>query len=182
MPQKPQWLLYFGLIALGAFSSLGIYHLVQAIAPSSPPAVSQSPTISPTITLEPESSPSPTSPPPVASPAATPTQNPPPIAEEPNQDSLSMTCSGTIQDSVDFTVYYTREAGFSRIELVPPAGQTLTSTLSYDGKNQDGHGIWRGGVAQMASVVLVHLSTDAAQRGDDVSVGYDGRWGRATCR
>ena len=174
------WLLYAGLIALGAFSSLGIYHLVQAIAPASQPDSSQSPTSSPVATLQPEASLSPTDAPPIESPS--PTQSPAPIAEEPNHDDLSMTCSGNIQNSVDFTVYYTREAGFSRIDLTPPAGQTLTSTLSYDGINEDGHGIWRGAVAQMANVVLVHLSTEAPQRGDDVSVGYDGRWGRATCQ
>lgn len=117
------------------------------------------------------------------SPTVTPTPTATVLPEEPNQDDLSMTCSGSIQDSVNFTAYFTREAGFSRIELRPvTSDRTITSYLSYDGKNDEGYGIWRGAVAQMAEVVLIHLSTEAAQRGDQVSVGYDGRWGRATCR
>lgn len=105
------------------------------------------------------------------------------ITEEPNQDDLSMTCDGMIQNDVDFTAFYTREGGFGRVELRPRMGtQTLTSQLTYDGKDNNGHGIWRGSVAQMADVVLVHLSTDAPKQGDEVSVGYDNRWGRANCR
>lgn len=106
-----------------------------------------------------------------------------PIVQEPNQDNLSMTCSGNIQNRVDFTVFFTREAGFSRIELKPrTSNTTLTAYMSYDGKNDQGQAIWRGNVNQMATVTLVHLSTAPAQRGDEVSVGYDNQWGRATCQ
>jgi len=100
----------------------------------------------------------------------------------PNSDNLTMLCPGNIQSDVDFTAYYTREAGFNRIDFSPRQGtQTLTSNLAYDGKDPEGHGIWRGNVAQMADVVLVHLSTVAPRRGDQVSVGYDNRWGRGNC-
>ncbi len=105
--------------------------------------------------------------------------------EEPNQDNLEMTCTGSITvNDIDFTVYFTREAGFSRIELKRPAtGQVFAeSFLSYDGKNAQGQAIWRGSVQEMASVTLVHLSSNPAQVGDQVSVGYDGQWGRGTCR
>lgn len=105
--------------------------------------------------------------------------------EEPNQDNLEMTCTGSITvNDIDFTVYFTREAGFSRIELKRPAtGEVFAeSFLSYDGKNAQGQAIWRGSVQQMASVTLVHLSPNPAQLGDQVSVGYDGQWGRGTCR
>lgn len=117
--------------------------------------------------------------PPAVVPPGPPTR--PPV-EEPNQDNLSMTCPGNIQGSVDFTAYFTRESGFSRIDLRPPAGNVITANLSYSGKNQEGQSIWRGSVAGMADVTLVHLSTAPARRGDQVSVGYDNRWGRGTCR
>lgn len=103
-------------------------------------------------------------------------------APQPNQNDLAMTCPGNIQADVNFTAYYTREAGFNRIDFSPSQGtQTLTSNLAYDGKDPEGHGIWRGNVAQMADVVLVHLSSVSPQRGDQVSVGYDNRWGRGNC-
>lgn len=127
-------------------------------------------------------SPSPISPGPVNPPVVPPGPSPRPPVQEPNQDSLSMTCPGNIQGSVDFTAYFTRESGFSRIDLRPPAGNVITTNLSYNGKNQEGQSIWRGSVAGMADVTLVHLSTAPARRGDQVSVGYDGRWGRGTCR
>lgn len=109
-------------------------------------------------------------------------QPPRPPRPEPNQTSLSMRCSGNIQSDVDFTAFYSRESGFSRIELQPRrSGSVLTAYLSYSGKNEQGQGIWRGGVNNMADVTLVHLSARTPQRGDEVSVGYDTRWGRATC-
>lgn len=116
----------------------------------------------------------------------TPATSPPrplPAPVEPNQDNLSMQCPGSIQDAVDFTAYFTREAGFSRVELRPrTSNQPLTAYLSYSGKNAEGQSIWRGSVAQMADVTLVHMSAAPAKSGDLVSVGYDGRWGRASCR
>ncbi|HIK57398.1 MAG TPA: hypothetical protein IGS37_19815 [Synechococcales cyanobacterium M55_K2018_004] len=103
--------------------------------------------------------------------------------QEPNQDKLTMQCSGSIQDRVDFTAYFTRELGFSRIDLRPiNPGDTLTTNLSYSGQNDQGQSIWRGSVADMADVTLVHLSSAPAQRGDQISVGYDNSWGRATCQ
>ncbi|MBD2092507.1 hypothetical protein H6F67_21905 [Microcoleus sp. FACHB-1515] len=102
---------------------------------------------------------------------------------EPNLGTLSLTCRGTIQNSVDFTAFYTREGGFNRVEFRPRTStNVLTSNLRYSGKNTRGQGIWRGAVAAAADVVLVHLSDRPVQSGDQVSIGYDGRWGRATCR
>lgn len=107
---------------------------------------------------------------------------PPRPQPEPNQTPLSMRCSGNIQNDVDFTAFYSRESGFSRIELQPRrSGSVLTAYLSYSGKNEQGQDIWRGSVNNMADVTLVHLSPRTPQRGDEVSVGYDTRWGRATC-
>jgi hypothetical protein len=107
------------------------------------------------------------------------------IAQEPNQDNLQMTCPGSIGvNDVDFTVFFTREAGFSRIEFRRRSNSQLIAeaTLSYDRENAEGQAIWRGSVNNAASVTLVQLSTGAAQPGDQVSVAYDGQWGRGTCR
>jgi hypothetical protein len=105
------------------------------------------------------------------------------VAAAPSPTNLAMTCSGTIQNGVDFTAYFNHDSGFNRIEFLPESTTTpLTSTLSYSGKNSAGQSLWRGGVSAMADVTLVHLSTLEAQYGDRISVGYDGRWGQAICR
>lgn len=108
-----------------------------------------------------------------------------PIAQEPNQDNLQMTCTGSIGvNDINFTVFFTREAGFSRVEFRRRSnGQLIAeSFLSYDRKNAKGQAIWRGSVNDAANVILVHLSTGPGQPGDQVSVSYDGQWGRGTCR
>lgn len=106
------------------------------------------------------------------------------VAQEPNQDSLQMQCNGSMASSdINFNAFFTREAGFSRIILRRRStGQQISETfLSYDRKNDKGQDIWRGSVNNAASVTLVHLSNSPAQPGDEVSVGYDGQWGRGTC-
>lgn len=103
---------------------------------------------------------------------------------EPNQDNLQMQCQGSILvNDINYTVFFTREAGFSRITLRRRSnGQVIAETfLSYDRNNAKGQAIWRGAVNDAADVTLVHLSTRPAQVGDQVSVGYDGQWGRGTC-
>lgn len=105
-------------------------------------------------------------------------------AQEPNQDSLQMTCNGSIAvNDVDYTVNFTREAGFSQINFRRrSSGQAIANTtLSFDQQNDQGQAVWRGAVNDAASVTLVHLSNQPAQRGDQVSVNYDGQWGRGTC-
>lgn len=106
------------------------------------------------------------------------------IAQEPNQDSLQMNCNGSIAaNNTEYTVFFTREAGFSRIALRHSNGQPIAETfLSFDQQNDQGQAIWRGAVNNMASVTLIHLADRPAQPGDQVSVNYDGQWGRGTCR
>lgn len=107
------------------------------------------------------------------------------VAQEPNQDNLQMTCNGSIAvNDIDYTAFFTREAGFSRIQLRRrSSGQQIAETfLSFDRQNDKGQAIWRGAVNDAASVTLVHLASRPAQPGDQVSVGYDGQWGRGTCR
>jgi hypothetical protein len=103
---------------------------------------------------------------------------------EPNQDNLQMQCPGSIGvNDVNFTAFFTREAGFSRIVLRRRStGQQIAEAfLSYDRKNAKGQDIWRGSVQGAADIVLVHLASRPAQVGDQISVGYDGQWGRGTC-
>jgi len=107
------------------------------------------------------------------------------FSQEPNQDNLQMTCNGSIGvNDIDFTVFFTREAGFSRVEFHRRSnGQLIAeSFLSYDRKNAKGQAIWRGSVDNAADLTLVHLSTGPGRPGDQVSVSYDGQWGRGTCR
>lgn len=69
------------------------------------------------------------------------------------------------------------------VDLRPrTSNASLTSTMTYSGKNNEGQGIWRGSVNGMADVTLIHLSAIDPQWGDEISVGYDGQWGRTTCR
>jgi hypothetical protein len=157
------------LLGLGMAACNGGSQPQGTAAPSPEPAPEA--TAAPEVTAAPDATPVPGS------------ASAPP--EEPNQDNLEMTCTGSITvNDIDFTVYFTRAAGFSRIELKRPAtGEVFAeSFLSYDGKNAQGQAIWRGSVQEMASVTLVHLSSNPAQIGDQVSVGYDGQWGRGTCR
>ncbi len=106
------------------------------------------------------------------------------VAQEPNQDSLQMTCNGSIlANDINYTVFFTREAGFSRIVLRRRStGQQIAETfLSFDRLNSKGQAVWRGSVNNAASVTLIHLARRPAQPGDQVSVGYDQQWGRGTC-
>lgn len=108
-----------------------------------------------------------------------------PRSTEPNLDELAMTCTGTIHNRIDFTITYARESGFNRAEFRPRTSKRVFYTdLAYIGQNRLGRGVWhdRGEGNTDASVALVHLSQRAAQRGDLVSVAYDGQWGRGTCR
>lgn len=106
------------------------------------------------------------------------------VAQEPNQDSLQMICNGSILvNDINYTVFFTREAGFSRIAFRRRStGQQMAETfLSFDRKNDKGQAIWRGSVNNAASVTLIHLASRPAQPSDQVSVGYDQQWGRGTC-
>lgn len=107
------------------------------------------------------------------------------VAQEPNQDSLQMNCNGSIPvNDMNYTVFFTREAGFSRIVLRRrSSGQQIAETfLSFDRQNSKGQAVWRGSVNNAANITLVHLASRPAQPGDQVSVGYDKQWGRGTCR
>lgn len=105
------------------------------------------------------------------------------ISQEPNPNHLTLSCAGKIQDDLDFMAYYTRDSGFNRIDFKPhQSSQTLTSNLAYAGKDDQGRRLWQGNVAQMADVMLVHLSTAVPQVGDEISVRYDNRWGKGNCR
>ncbi len=108
----------------------------------------------------------------------------PTIVAQRSTGNLEMECDGEITANlVDFTAYYSQESGFSRIEFLQgsPEQVIAESALSYDGQNDQGQSIWRGSVNGMASVTLIHLSSNPAQPGDEISVSYDGQWGKGLC-
>lgn len=104
------------------------------------------------------------------------------IAIDPELIPLALVCSGTIQDEVDFTIYFERQTGFSRAELRPHTSDSaLTATLTRRTKNALGQDIWQGSVSETTDVTVVHLSRSIPKAGDELSVGYGGSWGRAIC-
>jgi hypothetical protein len=78
-------------------------------------------------------------------------------------------------------VYYTREAGFSRIELVTTSGIRNSANLTYSGKTEAQHGVWKGRLGE-SEVRVDHLSAAAPQRGDEIYVLFNEFTGRTTCR
>ena len=108
--------------------------------------------------------------------ATTTSESPDPTEPE----AISLTCSGRIQDGPDFTAYYTSDKGFSRLEFGPPE-RIVVSELIFGERNDQGQDIWRGSAFGQADVSLIALSTESIQDGDEVSVKYDTRWGRAIC-
>lgn len=99
-------------------------------------------------------------------------------------------CRGTIRrahsDNVRFSVPWTPNAGFEqRIKFRNDrTGSNMphSSRLRYDRRNDKGQRIYRGNVNGMADVTLIHLSRSSNPRpGGEVSVNFDGQWGRGTC-
>lgn len=105
------------------------------------------------------------------------------IAPASNQANAAMTCPGTIKNSVDFTAYFAREAGFNRVVFRPRESKiAVVSNLSYNGKNDQGQDTWRGKANEVSDVTLIHLSATVPQPGNQISVDYDGLLGQATCQ
>jgi uncharacterized protein YraI len=113
-----------------------------------------------------------------ASPAASPQAT---LSTEPNLDDLSMTCAGSLSNGTKFTVSYTREAGFSQITFTPPSGASQSTTLTYAGKTESNHDVWKGKLSE-SEVRLDHLSTTAPKPGDSIYVLYNAFTGRTTCQ
>ncbi|MEM7771376.1 MAG: hypothetical protein AAF327_12825 [Cyanobacteria bacterium P01_A01_bin.37] len=101
-------------------------------------------------------------------------------SESARSESIALLCSGRIQSGPDFTAYYTSDGEFSHIEF-GTAEQSVISDLSFSKQNEQGQDIWRGSAFGQADVTLVTLSDETVQDGDQISVNYDTRWGRATC-
>lgn len=142
--------------------------------PTQQPAPSIDPTPAPALTQPDDDATSDAPTHPAASPE--PTES----AEAENTGAIALTCSGTIQDGPDFTAYYTSDGGFSKIEF-GPSDHRVVSDLDFSEQNDKGQTIWRGSAFDRADVTLVALSSDAMHEGNQVSVSYDTRWGRATC-
>ena len=98
-------------------------------------------------------------------------------------------CRGTIHragDDITFSVPWSPNTGFEqRVKFRNArtgAGMSQSSRLRFDRKNDKGQRIYRGNVSGMADVTLVHLSRSFQPRpGGQISVNFDGQWGRGTC-
>jgi len=99
-------------------------------------------------------------------------------------------CRGTINrdhaDDISFSVPWSPNTGFEqRVKFSNArtgAGMSQSSRLRFDRKNNKGQRIYRGNVSGMANVTLINLSRffQPPPRGQ-VSVNFDGQWGRGTC-
>ncbi|MFO1423325.1 MAG: hypothetical protein U1F70_06675 [Candidatus Competibacteraceae bacterium] len=99
-------------------------------------------------------------------------------------------CRGTINrahaDDIAFSVPWSPNTGFERkVEFRNArtgAGISQSSRLRFDRKNDKGQRIYRGNVSGMANVTLINLSRFfQPPPGGQVSVNFDGQWGRGTC-
>lgn len=98
------------------------------------------------------------------------------------QETLVMTCMGRLEASnLDFTVIYSAEREFSEIALSRDGAALAAAQLSFSGRNNNDQGVWRGTTSGRAEIVLVHLSDQAVQPGDEISVLHNGQWGRGQC-
>lgn len=124
---------------------------------------------------------------PASAPAIVSLSSPANAAEQPIEQSKPagtlLSCVGTIKDSVDFTAYFAPDAGFNRLVFRPRDAKVVAvSALSYSGKNSQGQDTWQGKANEVAEVRLVHLANSVPQRGDQISVDYDGLLGQAVCQ
>lgn len=124
---------------------------------------------------------------PAPAPAIVSLASPANAAEQPIEQSKPagtlLSCVGTIKDSVDFTAYFAPDAGFNRLVFRPRDAKVVAvSALSYSGKNSQGQDTWQGKANEVAEVTLVHLANSIPQRGDQISVDYDGLLGQAVCQ
>lgn len=108
-----------------------------------------------------------------------------------NAEAAGLQCSGTIQRpraaDIRFSVPWNARYGFEqRINFRNArTGKELpqSSRLRYDRQNDKGQRIYRGHVRGMADITLINLSRSSQPRpGGEVSVNFDGQWGRGTCR
>lgn len=106
----------------------------------------------------------------------------------PATDTLAadLICQGDMPPAnLVFSVPYTHGLGFiGPVEFrhrETGAHVVDSSPLRFDLANARGQRIYRGHVDGMADVVLIDLAETAPRAGSEVSVGYDGRWGRGVC-
>ena len=99
-------------------------------------------------------------------------------------------CRGTIHrthgDNISFSVPWSPNTGFEqRVEFRNArtgAGLSQSSRLRFDRKNDKGQRVYRGNVSGMANVTLINLSRFVQPPpGGQISVNFDGQWGRGTC-
>jgi len=99
---------------------------------------------------------------------------------------FDLICMGVIPDArLSFTVPHSPESGFmQQVEfrnVMTGAGVAKSDHLTFDRNNEQGQGIFRGSVRGMADVTLIDMAEFQPEPGSEISVGYDGQWGRGTC-
>ncbi|MBK1644700.1 hypothetical protein CKO25_08580 [Thiocapsa imhoffii] len=95
-------------------------------------------------------------------------------------------CRGNMPAAnLNFSTLFTRGAGFvGPVEFrqhETGAWVVESSPLQFDRTNDRGQGVYRAHVGGMADVVLIDLAETQPHVGSEISVGYDGRWGRGVC-
>jgi len=107
-----------------------------------------------------------------------------PVSPTPPPVVNNLVCAGPLRDLSFIVNYDGRIHAFTRIEFWRQQGRQFIADarLSYAGRDNQGRDIYRGAVAAMAEVVVVDLSNFGVRPGSEISVKYDGSWGRGTCR
>lgn len=99
---------------------------------------------------------------------------------------FDLICMGVIPSArLSFSVPHSPESGFmQQVEfrnVMTGAGVATSDHLTFDRNNEQGQGVFRGSVRGMADVTLIDLAEFQPESGSEISVGYDGQWGRGTC-
>jgi hypothetical protein len=109
---------------------------------------------------------------------------PRPPEPPPNNADPTLFCTGGINNrTLDFSVRYTREAGFSAFEVRDRNTQRLVAegNLTFQEVNAKGEAIYRGN-ANGADVTVIGLARGTQTVGSEMSFSLDGQWGRGVCR
>ena len=92
------------------------------------------------------------------------------------QAAYSLSCDGLDAGGNPYTATYVNglftQVRFDRSPDLPP----VVSELTYNGVNEQGQPIYRGGYLGMADVVLIDISGGNVKPGSEVSVAVDNLW------
>jgi hypothetical protein len=98
--------------------------------------------------------------------------------------STTLSCDGDLETTnLSFSIEYSPENGFNHVELRQKISNRLVAEvrLSYQGQDRQGRDRF-GGSVNNKGVTVLNLAPNYVEAGTQVSVSYDGQWGRGTCR